>query len=160
MDSEIEIDLSRMGTYFKDHFVQGIDEICLKYEAKLSFKTFNVEALERDELAQKDSLKYKEKVSLKESGLPLLVLLSKNKSLQQGNFLSYFLLLNFDFLNIGPTKIVNLYFFGHLGNWHCSQLFIRVIVPILNSLGLFHHVLAPSFLKTENVDPPVYFYWF
>ena len=33
--------------------VQGIDEIRSKYEAKLSFKTFNVEALERDELAQK-----------------------------------------------------------------------------------------------------------
>ena len=54
MDSEIESDLSRMGTYFKNNFVQGIDdEIRLKYEAKLSFKTFNVEALERDELAQK-----------------------------------------------------------------------------------------------------------
>ena len=53
MDSEIENDLSRMGTYFKDNFVQGTDEIRLKYEAKLSFKTFNVEALEKDELAQK-----------------------------------------------------------------------------------------------------------
>ena len=53
MDSEIENDLSRMGTYFKNYFVQGIDEICLKYEVKLSFKTFNVEALERDELVQK-----------------------------------------------------------------------------------------------------------
>ena len=48
MDSEIENNLSRMGTYFKNNFVQGIDEIRLKYEAKLSFKTFNVEALERD----------------------------------------------------------------------------------------------------------------
>ena len=53
MDSEIENDLSRLGTYFKNNFVQEIDEILLKYEAKLSFKTFNVEALERDELAQK-----------------------------------------------------------------------------------------------------------
>ena len=53
MDSEIENDLSRIGTYFKNNFVQGIDEIRLKYEAKLSFKTFNVEALERDELALK-----------------------------------------------------------------------------------------------------------
>ena len=52
MDSEIENDLSRMGTYFKNNFVQGIDKIPLKYEAKLSFETFNVEALERDELAQ------------------------------------------------------------------------------------------------------------
>ena len=53
MDSEIENDLSRLGTYFKNNFVQRIDEILLKYEAKLSFKTFNAEALERDELAQK-----------------------------------------------------------------------------------------------------------
>ena len=45
--------MSRLRTYFKNNFVQGIDEIRLKYEAKLSFKTFNVEALERDELAQK-----------------------------------------------------------------------------------------------------------
>ena len=52
MDSEIENDLSRLGTYFKNNFVQGIDEIRLKYEAKLSFKTFNVEALERDQLTQ------------------------------------------------------------------------------------------------------------
>ena len=42
MDSEIENDLSRMGTYFKNNFVQGIEEICLKYEAKLSFKTFKL----------------------------------------------------------------------------------------------------------------------
>ena len=54
MDSEIENDLPRLGTYFKNNFVQGIDEILLKYEAKLSFKTFNVEALERDELAPKE----------------------------------------------------------------------------------------------------------
>ena len=53
MDSEIENDLSRMGSYFKNNFIQGIDEIYLKYEVKFSFKTFNVEALERDELAQK-----------------------------------------------------------------------------------------------------------
>ena len=53
MDSEIEDDVSRLRTYFKNNFVQGIDEIRLNYEAKLSFKTFNVEALERDELAQK-----------------------------------------------------------------------------------------------------------
>ena len=53
MDSEIEDDVSRLRTYFKNNFVQGIVEIRLKYEAKLSFKTFNVEALERDELAQK-----------------------------------------------------------------------------------------------------------
>ena len=53
MDSEIENDLSRLGTYFENNFVQGIYEILLKYEGKLSFKTFNVEALERDELAQK-----------------------------------------------------------------------------------------------------------
>ena len=30
MDSEIENDLSRMGTYFKNNFVQGIDAIRLK----------------------------------------------------------------------------------------------------------------------------------
>ena len=53
MDSEIEDDVSRLRTYFKNNFVQGIDEIRLKYEAKLSFKTFNVETLERGELAQK-----------------------------------------------------------------------------------------------------------
>ena len=53
MDSEIENDLSRMGTSLKNNFVQAIDQIHLKYEAKLSFRTFNVEALERDELAQK-----------------------------------------------------------------------------------------------------------
>ena len=53
MDSEIKNDLSRLRTYFKNNFVQGIDEIRSKYEAKLSFKTFNVEALERDELTQK-----------------------------------------------------------------------------------------------------------
>ena len=53
MDSEIENDLSRMGTYFKNNFVQGIDEFLFKYEAKLSFKTFNAEALERGKLAQK-----------------------------------------------------------------------------------------------------------
>ena len=54
MDSKIENDLSRLRTYFKNNFVQGIDEIRLKYEVKLSFnKTFNVEALERDELVQK-----------------------------------------------------------------------------------------------------------
>ena len=53
MDSEIENDLPRLGTYFKNNFVQGIDEMLLKYEAKLSFKTINVEALERDELAPK-----------------------------------------------------------------------------------------------------------
>ena len=53
MDSEIEDDVSRLRTYFKNNFVQGIDEIRLKYEAKLSFKTFNAEALERVELAQK-----------------------------------------------------------------------------------------------------------
>ena len=53
MDSEIEDIVSRLCTYFKNNFVQGIDDIHLKYEAKLSFKTFNVEALERDELAQK-----------------------------------------------------------------------------------------------------------
>ena len=53
MDSEIEKYLTRMCTYFKNNFVQGTDEIRLKYEAKLSFKTFNVEALERDELDQK-----------------------------------------------------------------------------------------------------------
>ena len=156
MDSEIQNDLSRMGTYFKNNFVQGTDEIRLKYEAKLSMSKHSKEM----SLLKRDSMKYKEKISLKESGLPLLALLSKNKSLQQGNFLSCFLQLNFNFLNTGPTKIVNLYFFGHLGNWHCSQLFIRVIVPILNSLGLLHHVLAPSFLKTENVDPPTYFYCF
>ena len=45
--------MSRLRTYLKNNFVQGIDEIHLKYEAKLSLKTFNVEALERDELAQK-----------------------------------------------------------------------------------------------------------
>ena len=38
MDSEIENDLSRLGTYFKNNFVQRIDEILLKYKAKLSFK--------------------------------------------------------------------------------------------------------------------------
>ena len=53
MDSEIENYLSRMGTYFRNNFVQGIDEFRLKYEAKLSFTTFNVEALERDKLAQR-----------------------------------------------------------------------------------------------------------
>ena len=53
---------------------------------------------------KRDSLKYKEKISLKESGLPLLILLLKNKSLQQGIFLPVFLLLNFNFLNTGPTK--------------------------------------------------------
>ena len=53
MDSEIENDLSRMGTYFKNNFVQGIDEFRCKYEAKLSFKTLNAEGLERDKLAQK-----------------------------------------------------------------------------------------------------------
>ena len=53
MDSEIEDGVSRLRTYFKNNFVQGIDEIRLKCEAKLLFKTFNVEALERDELAQK-----------------------------------------------------------------------------------------------------------
>ena len=53
MDSEIKNDLSRLGTYFKNNFVQGIGEILLRYEAKLSFKTLNVEALERDALAQK-----------------------------------------------------------------------------------------------------------
>ena len=53
MDSEIEDDVWRLRTYFKNNFVQGIVEIRLKYEAKLSFKTFNVEALERHELAQK-----------------------------------------------------------------------------------------------------------
>ena len=96
MDSEIENDLSRVCTYFKNNFVQGIDEILLKYEAKLSFETFNAEALERMSWLKSDSLKYKEKISLKESGLsmPLLALLSKNKSLQ-GNVdpLVYFFLL-------------------------------------------------------------------
>ena len=53
MDSEIEDDVSRLHTYFKNNFFQGIYEIRLKYEAKLSFKTFNAEALERDELVQK-----------------------------------------------------------------------------------------------------------
>ena len=42
MDSENENDLSRMGTYFKNNFVQGIEEICLKYEAKLLFETFKL----------------------------------------------------------------------------------------------------------------------
>ena len=83
MDSEIESDLSRMGTYFKNNFVQGVDEIRLKYEAKLSYKTFNVEALERARLVGSKGTN-KEMISLKESGLLLLVLLSKNKSLQQG----------------------------------------------------------------------------
>ena len=62
MDSEIENDKSRLGTYFKNNFVQGIDEILLKYEAKLSFKTFSAEALERMSWLKKDSLKYKEKI--------------------------------------------------------------------------------------------------
>ena len=53
MDSEIENEFSGLRTYFKNNFVQGIDEIRLKYEAKLSCKKFNVEALERDELVQK-----------------------------------------------------------------------------------------------------------
>ena len=56
MDSEIENDVSRLRTYFKNNFVQGIDEICSKYEAKLSFTTFNVEPLERDELAQRGTI--------------------------------------------------------------------------------------------------------
>ena len=70
MNSEIENDLSRMGTYFKNNFVQGIDEFHLKYEAKPSFKTFNVEALERDKLAQNGLIEVQgsEKVLLKEPG--------------------------------------------------------------------------------------------
>ena len=45
MDSETEKDLSRLGTYFKNNLVQGVDETFLKYEAKPSFKTFIAEAL-------------------------------------------------------------------------------------------------------------------
>ena len=52
MDSENENGLSRMGTYFKNNFVQGIDEIRLKYEAKLSFKTFDVNLLNRNDFAR------------------------------------------------------------------------------------------------------------
>ena len=68
MESEVENDLSRMGTYFKNNFVQGIDEIRLIYEAKLPFKTFNVEALERDELAQKGLIQDIEKIRSASSG--------------------------------------------------------------------------------------------
>ena len=64
MESEIENDLSRMGTYFKNNFVQGTDEFRFKYEAKLSFKTFNPEALERDTTGLALKSRYKEKVSL------------------------------------------------------------------------------------------------
>ena len=65
MESETENDLSRMGTYFKNNFVRGIDVIRLIYEAKLPFKTFNVEALERDELAQKGLIEVQGEVTEK-----------------------------------------------------------------------------------------------
>ena len=101
MDSEIEEDMSILRTYFRNNFVQRIYEMRLKYEGKLSFKTFNAEALERDELAQKGLIEVQGEDIIKRVRSASFDPSNKEQVIAAREFLSYLLLLSFNFLNTG-----------------------------------------------------------